>query len=615
MKKIFSEKGISILETILISAVVLLMVTNAMTVLYLYQNSKGKENPKISLEDSGNISDTAQESDENVKKDTTGQEDIAPKQEEEESAAASDQDATAEEDSREGEIEVAWNEWPVKISAEEFFDYRRIKLQSEEEKFFDGLKVYKTGVIKKGAFTGKDLYILKYFPMTIATNDNIHRVIKDGDKFIVLTNYSDPILNSENEGQYWGNYFELFTENKSIKIANLDPPKEIKIPQSELVFLRGDKDTHKFITEYDVKKMFDFGEYSIFKGINENCFLGKAHDGTAREYYFNLDFLNDKTKEYHFEITPILLKMEWVKGNESEKEYTYQKIGGCGAQGCYNYAGYIKSLAQLEKAGQSKSGDIFYELKDKDFTLEGAKKTLLREIYDLYFPGWDAATNKEKEKISFDEFIADHPVIYWQDPFGEFIEFRNAEYLPGVECGKPVIYLYPKKETDISVKVNPTGGFTLTEPAYNNGWMVKATPNSEIYNYADKTTYPYLFWEGHAFDYKRPDKGFVVKKENVKNFLEEKLAMLGLIKKEYDEFIEFWLPKMRDKNYYFITFVPQEEFDNLAPLNVTPRPDTVIRVFMDYEGLDAPIKVKEEELTTPARNGFTVVEWGGALHR
>jgi len=99
----------------------------------------------------------------------------------------------------------------------------------------------------------------------------------------------------------------------------------------------------------------------------------------------------------------------------------------------------------------------------------------------------------------------------------------------------------------------------------------------------------------------------------VEEFLDEKLIELGLIKKEADEFIEFWLPKMQEKNFYFITFMPKESFDKLAPLNIIPRPDTVIRVFMDFEGLDEEIEFTEQEIATPERNGFTVVEWGGAL--
>ena len=49
------------------------------------------------------------------------------------------------------------------------------------------------------------------------------------------------------------------------------------------------------------------------------------------------------------------------------------------------------------------------------------------------------------------------------------------------------------------------------------------------------------------------------------------------------------------------------------PLIVNPNSDTVIRVLMEYKKVDKNTKVKKQELTTPTREGFTVVEWGGTL--
>ena len=47
------------------------------------------------------------------------------------------------------------------------------------------------------------------------------------------------------------------------------------------------------------------------------------------------------------------------------------------------------------------------------------------------------------------------------------------------------------------------------------------------------------------------------------------------------------------------------------PLELSVEPDTLIRVLMQYKPLDKYMEVKEQELVTPDRNGFTVVEWGG----
>ena len=48
-------------------------------------------------------------------------------------------------------------------------------------------------------------------------------------------------------------------------------------------------------------------------------------------------------------------------------------------------------------------------------------------------------------------------------------------------------------------------------------------------------------------------------------------------------------------------------------LRVEPQPDTVIRVFMAWKPLPAPVEVAPQHLPQgPERRGFTLVEWGGA---
>ena len=47
------------------------------------------------------------------------------------------------------------------------------------------------------------------------------------------------------------------------------------------------------------------------------------------------------------------------------------------------------------------------------------------------------------------------------------------------------------------------------------------------------------------------------------------------------------------------------------PLEFSVEPDTLIRVMMEFKGLDKPISVEEQQLETPVRTGFVIVEWGG----
>ena len=69
----------------------------------------------------------------------------------------------------------------------------------------------------------------------------------------------------------------------------------------------------------------------------------------------------------------------------------------------------------------------------------------------------------------------------------------------------------------------------------------------------------------------------MVKGSDTESFLREKLAYLGLTPREYNDFITYWVPKMQNSPYNLIMFA-EEQYEELAPLTVTPEPDSVVRV-------------------------------------
>lgn len=191
--------------------------------------------------------------------------------------------------------------------------------------------------------------------------------------------------------------------------------------------------------------------------------------------------------------------------------------------------------------------------------------------------------------------------------FSTLFFFGCSEY--GAD-GKPVIYLYPTEEETINVKLDYDGELTATYPTYNDGWTVKAKPDGTLTNLEDNKEYSYLFWEGNPNVDLNISEGFVVKAEDTKDFLQEKLEYLGLTPKEYNEFIVYWLPILQENKYNLISFAG-EEYNDYAKLEITPKPDSILRVMMIYKPLKKPIEIKEQELKQFERTGFTVIEWGG----
>ena len=177
-------------------------------------------------------------------------------------------------------------------------------------------------------------------------------------------------------------------------------------------------------------------------------------------------------------------------------------------------------------------------------------------------------------------------------------------------CYKPVIYLYPEKETQVSVRLALDGRLTCTYPAYQDGWTVTASPDGTLTD-AHGQTYNYLYWEGETHARWDMTRGFCVKGEDTAAFLEHALAQLGLTRREANEFIIFWLPQMEQKPYNVISF-QTDAYTRAANLQVDPAPDTLLRVFMAWQPSETFVNLPAQELTAPRRTGFTVVEWGGA---
>jgi hypothetical protein len=188
----------------------------------------------------------------------------------------------------------------------------------------------------------------------------------------------------------------------------------------------------------------------------------------------------------------------------------------------------------------------------------------------------------------------------------------NRTVMYGAQVDKPVIYLYPEKETDVHVELTLTeSDLATTYPKYKDGWDVTASPDGTLLNKADGSHHRYLFWDSTncrtRFDF---SKGFCVAGADTETFLKEKLTAMGLTESEMNEFIVYWLPRMEHNAFNLISF-QGDAYTNSAKLNITPAPDSECRVFMAYVPLESAVEIEPQTLPTFERKGFAVVEWGG----
>ena len=333
-----------------------------------------------------------------------------------------------------------------------------------------------------------------------------------------------------------------------------------------------------------------------------NSFYVFRPDGTFLTYIYEPDFKTDN--------------IIWTNGSTSGT-YDYVTREGCGWVGI-NSISVVSPLSvnnnDLEIIGNvGTTKDPIYDLKDKNHPLY----TELYQNYKSHFPNWynntTGNTNKESNisPLSYQDFLKATPIFFWRDPFGRLIRFNNTQFIVPNEC-EPIIYLYPPKQENVEVKLGSDITITNSWPVYDNGWHVSASPDGKITDILTGKISPYLFWEGHSYILPSQSNGFVVAKNDIPNFLNNTLQKLGLNEKETKDFVLAWVPQISEAPYYFITFIDQATIESLAPLEITPKPDTLVRVLMDFKALDNPIQTSPLKFPpTPIRKGFTVVEWGG----
>lgn len=242
-----------------------------------------------------------------------------------------------------------------------------------------------------------------------------------------------------------------------------------------------------------------------------------------------------------------------------------------------------------------------------------SKKTVKNQYKNLRFVSADKSIAKVSDKGLVTALAPyGETTIYVQHIIGG--KWSKIRVVIDIICYKPIIYLYPETKTKINVKLGKPNDLTVTYPYYSSkdGWNVIANPDGKLIDTRTGREQYALYWEGIG-SYKKMEDGFVVAGKDTVSFLEEKLKILGLTDREADEFIVYWLPKLQENKFNLIRFATLEEINENMPLDITPNPDTLIRVMMVAQPLENKINIKEQKLSPVYRSGYTAVEWGGTI--
>ena len=268
---------------------------------------------------------------------------------------------------------------------------------------------------------------------------------------------------------------------------------------------------------------------------------------------------------------------------------------------------------------------ILYVENDNIYLSDGKEATKIGKwekdfYYHSMISGYyeEGSLTNENEKdagiyliFEYGQFEEGPGVEYYFNPETKKVKKYELEYIGGY--AKPVLYLYPEEKTDITVNFEKEENLTTTYPKFKEEWKVTAYPNGDLYDENGKYYYG-LYWEedsNHKVDFQ---EGFYVSKENAISFLEEKLSIIGLNAKEKNEFIMYWLPILEKNEHNLVYFELTEERDSFNKLEISPKPDSLLRMAIHVKKVDKKTNIKEQKLTSFERTGFTAVEWGGIVY-
>lgn len=386
-------------------------------------------------------------------------------------------------------------------------------------------------------------------------------------------------------------------------LSSLNAPKRITV--SRITFTQKEWSNKMPLDWEKLEKIGSTANGNFYKKLtatDHNLFFAeyvlKLPDSTARYYDLPLAFLADDNSLI-------------ATFNGDSQDFKTKRFNTAMSKGCSTPSALVATADltdRLISIGATANGAILYAPKD-------ANDELYKAIFDDYKIGRTGTTTFDGQPVlTYEELVAKKPVMVWRDAFGDYHVFYDNNYGRLAECGKPVIYLYPEIETKVKVQVG--ANVRASEPNYGGGWQVTANSDGKIIN-GDGAIYENLYWEGLGRgSYPSITTGRVVSGANIEAELSHDLAALGLNEKEAADFREFWLSRMPKTPYIRLTWLTTAEMNILAPLYISPRPDTVARVFLDYAGQETvETDLAPQKLEGFKRNGFTVVEWGGLLYK
>lgn len=256
---------------------------------------------------------------------------------------------------------------------------------------------------------------------------------------------------------------------------------------------------------------------------------------------------------------------------------------------------------------------------DELYTFENSEE-INSDMYSSYENDHKEAIRYSKNVVpnllSKEEVMKSVLVVFIKDSAGRYYRCEsNKLYIDTSGWVEPLIYIYSKHRQLYELKLSNSIKIVDAIPnTFNNSWQFYADSKGRLYFPGTNQREKYIYWEGIGPSLPElPRQGDVVSAQNLDSYFSQRLQQFGFNAQEIYDFKKFWLKELSPYPNVLIEFLVNSEVDHYAPLEIKPRMNQIIRIYLIYRPLvDQKDVFPEKKYPVIIRKEDKVlVEWGG----
>ncbi len=335
-------------------------------------------------------------------------------------------------------LDIEWLGQAKKLNVSEFHFF----VKSDEWLTVDkAFQVYQVGVVKSEFFQESRLLLVERW-LGGPGGAFHYRVVDDqkNKKLIVLSHVSNPFVDEDAGNFAVSDAYDIadlhFPETLNMSVSSKDFVLEAETFSPAVLFDDYFKDLKE--RERDVREIAVHPTYGkVFENVKDGYFIVKLPDHTVKLYRLQFPFPTTVRPDLGW-VTLVSDFSFVIQGEETPSfsgTYTPVSIFPCPPRMYRVHSGID---ARLKKNG------IFVPFKDAMESLSGSTDMIPMDYYEpvdtqdefykqAYNSSYQYYPQASQQKIAYEDFVRDHPLVFWKDAMGRWVQLSSIKYQSPVE--------------------------------------------------------------------------------------------------------------------------------------------------------------------------------------